>query len=360
LIYDKDIMNNLSKIFLIIFIISLFSCLSTGNIRKLAGKEINLNQDLFITINSLSYDLPSVYINGRYSTPVRVIIKDGKRTEDRSGVLTELKILVNNSGDIDYKYSELNILDMVFIDNTGEMKIVQYSPMLNNDWKNPQKTFLKGKKINEIIYFIHDKGSIPVALTVDRVNHILLTDETNPKYNEIMSFLKKHLNIQKMLTMAQFCTFEEIDVFRKENNIDINDSNRQGLDLLYTGILSGNDSVVIGAINNGSDLHKKIFYNHLDIIEPIHAAFLVNNRNAIKALINAGVDINQLAVGDNSPAVIAVRSNNVGSLKLLTEFGVDLTKLMIPMNWSPAIPALKFAKDRKMDEMVQFLENLEN
>jgi len=353
-------MNTLSKLYFLVIAFFFFSCLSTGDTQKFTDKKLSLNQDLIITIKSVRANLQSVNINGKRFAARSIIFDfDNEKMTSGSGEITELKISINNSSDIDYDYSELEALDMVFINSIGKFKFIQYSPKTNFDMKSPQKKFHKNRKINETLYFIHNPEDVPIAITVNRLDHVLFTDETNPKYNNIMLFLKKHSNIERMLTLAQSSTFEAIDIFRKENDIEIDASNRQGLNLLYIGILSGNDSIVLGAINNGCDLYKKISYSHYGLIEPIHAAFLANNRNAIEALLNAGVEINQLGAGNNSPAVIAVRSNNVEALKLLTEFGVDLTRLMIPMNMSPAIPALKFAKDRKRNEMVQYLESLE-
>jgi hypothetical protein len=325
--------------------------LSTAKTLKLTTNELSLNEDLNITINSLRDGLSSVSVNGKTFEPI-----------DKSKVITELKISINNLSDIDYEYSDLMALEMVFVNNFGDMVFIQYAVMVDFDRAGPKKMFPQGRIVNETLCFNHDKENIPVAITVNRSNYIILTEETDSKYIEILAFLKKNSNIQIMLTRAQFSSFEEIDVFRKENGIDIDDSNRQGLNLLYIGILSKNDSIVNGAIKNGCDLNKKISYSYYGLIEPIHVAFLTDNRNAIDALVNAGVDINQLSVSveRNSPAVLAVRSNNVEALKLLTKYGVDLTKLMIPMNWSPAIPALKFAKDRNMNEMVQYLESLES
>ncbi|MDR2941346.1 MAG: ankyrin repeat domain-containing protein [Treponema sp.] len=338
-------------ILLIIYVIGLLlltSCVSASQTDtiKLTNNKLKIYENLIVNINLLRYDLSSVKIDGNNYSPA-----------DKSKVMTELKISIDNSSEKDYEYSELMAVEMVFINKSGDMKLTQHVFILYGN-TNPDKIFPKGQISKETLCFIHNKGDIPVAITINRANHIMFINEENPNYTDVTAFLTKHLNIQVMLTLASFTSFEKIDAFRKENGLDIDDSNKQGLTLLHIGILSKNDSVVVGAIKNGCDLHKKISYN-FEEIEPIHLAFLENNRNAVKILINAGADVNQLGKGKNSPAVIAVRSNNLASLKLLKEHGVDLTKVMIPMNWRPEIPALKLAKDRNMTEIAQYLESLE-
>jgi ankyrin repeat protein len=173
--------------------------------------------------------------------------------------------------------------------------------------------------------------------------------------------LDKYVNIETMMGMAKEAPFEDIDTFRVSNGIDINDTDHNGHTLLYAAIRFQNDAVLQGAIENGADIHKEISYGYISPSEPVDFAVLSNNRNAVMALIKAGAHLNreQKNTGRDTLPVIAVRSGNVPALKLITEFSdIDLTGLMIPMSWSPAIPALKFARDRKMTEMVQYLESL--
>jgi hypothetical protein len=170
---------------------------------------------------------------------------------------------------------------------------------------------------------------------------------------EITAFPEKTTAIQIMLARVPFSFFEEIDAFRNANGIGIDDANRQGINLLYSGILFKNGSVMKGAIENGADLHKKRERGYSDVIEPIHAAFLANNRNAVETLINAGIklDIN-LGAGKDSLAGDAI--------KLLAEYGVHFKGLTVPMNWGMTLSVLKFSQDRKMNEMVQLLDDLES
>jgi hypothetical protein len=332
----------------VIFLLSvfLFSCVSTRLTQIFSSREINLNENLNVNIRSLRSNLSVIRVNNRLYSPT-----------DNSNVITELRVSIINSGEKDYNHLELSALEMVFLDNFGQMNFVPY------DWRNSiilgeQKPFTRNSRVNESIYFVNAKGSVPVAITTNRINHILLIDDTNSNYNEVMAFINLHLNIQNMLTMAQFISFEVINNYRKENNIDINASNIKGINLLLAGIMSKNDSVVTGAIRNGCDIHKKITHLLYGEIEPIHLAFLFNYRYAINALVNAGVNLNQLSTENNSPAIVAVRSNNVEALKLLSEYGVDLKTLMIPMSMSRPISAISYARGRNMTEIVQYLESL--
>jgi hypothetical protein len=352
-------MNALIKLSFLLLVLSVFSCLSTKNAWKANGNEASLNQNLAVIVNSFESNLSKVFVDGSWYEPASIKKGDGNvPIKETSKVITEMEIIIINSGDVDYEYSELKALEMVFIDEVGNMKTVKYATIGIFGTGKQQKKFFKNKKIKEELHFIHEKTEIPVALTINRSNRILFIDENNPKYNEIVSFLDKLKNVEIMLARAPSSTFDEIDIFIKQNNISIDDTNHQGLNLLYIGILSRNDTLVNGAIKNGCDLHKKVSYGYFDVVEPIHFAFMENNRNAVKALLNAGVNIKLISEGNNFVAVNAIRENKVEILKLLTEFGVDLSKVKVPMNWSPAISPLKFAKDRKMTEMVQYLESL--
>jgi hypothetical protein len=280
---------------------------------------------------------------------------------DKTRVITELMLEIDNSGDTDYEYRELLALEVVFMDGNGDMDFTRNAAMFDYSLSTPKEGFSAGGIGHETLYFLHNKGETPVALTANRANYVLLTDEADPVNPEVTAFLKKTQAIEVMLARVPSRSFEEIDAFRKANGINIDDTNRQGINLLHGGILSKNDSVVQGAIENGADLHKKVTHGFSDVVEPIHVAFLANNRNAVEALMNAGVklDIN-LGAGKDSLAVAAVRANNIDAVKLLAEYGVPFKGLMIPMNWGVTLSALKFSQDRKMTEMVHYLEGLES
>jgi hypothetical protein len=323
-----------------------------GNYKKLPLNEINLNENLLISIYAFRSDTFTANINGKNYT-----------ASDESRLLTEVKITMRNTGDKECELTDLNTLEMVYIKNSGEFKFTPQAIRLEQiDKKSPGKIPIK-RVFYETICFTHEKGDIPVALTANRTNHILLIDNSNSKYNEIVSFLNSQSKIPEMMTLAQTDSFETVNNFRIENNIDINAAGRNGLNLLYIGILFKNDSVVTGAISNGIDLHKKTRYSIYGEIEPIHVALMTHNRYAIEALLKAGVDIKNFnsTIGNDSPAGLAIRSNNLEAVKLLTEYGVDLKSLTIPMRrgfGTIFITALEFARNRNMTEMVQYLESL--
>jgi hypothetical protein len=314
----------------------------------LEGKSVRLADSLTVEIKSVKAGLSSVYEEGKTFSPM-----------DKSKVLAKVTVAINNASGSDYNYGELTRLEMAF-SGAGNIHFAQRAILLTG-LPSSAKVFGKNTVTNETLYFTHDKRWVPVAMTVDRLERTLLVDEADADYVTVTANLDKYANIEIMMSMVKEETpFEEIDAFRVSNGIDINDEDHNGYSLLHTAIKFHHDAVLFGAIENHADIHQAIAYGYNASIEPVDFAVLSDNRNAVAALIKAGANLNreQKNTGDSLP-VIAVRSDNVPALKLIKEFSnIDLTSLMIPMNWSPAIPALKFARDRKLTEMAAYLESL--
>lgn len=250
---------------------------------------------------------------------------------------------------------------MVLVNKAGEVEFASWTRPLDftevPSPKNQKGPILPGQSGSDSLYFIHSKCFVPAAFVSDRVEKAILLKSDDPRNVRLNIALDKASAMQTALQMASVFQFEEVRNFMSSNGLDINAVNRNGVSLLYAGILSKNDSVVDGTLKHGADIHSVVMMS-IHPIEPIHAAFLANNKFAIQALLAAGASLTDKPKEGDEPAVLAARENNVEALKTLVEFGLDIKGVMIPMNWSPAIPITKFAQRPGYEAMLDYLNSL--
>jgi hypothetical protein len=276
-------------------------------------------------------------------------------------VICSVKIDVRNDGEDEYKSQELQSVEMVLVNKDGEVEYSPWTKPIDFSEKpsatNQQGPIYPGQSVSNTLYFVHSKGYVPAAFVSNRVEQLILLKGDDPRNEKLKAALAKASAIQTALQMASIMPFDVVSDFMTANGLDINYSNRNGISLLYAGIFSANDSVVEGAIRQGADIHSVIMMS-IYPIEPIHAAVLANNKFAIRALLAAGASLTAKPKDGDEPAVLAARENNVDALKTLVEFGIDIKSVMIPMNWSPAIPITKFAQRPGYQAMLEYLNSL--
>jgi ankyrin repeat protein len=184
----------------------------------------------------------------------------------------------------------------------------------------------------------------------------MIAPETDPSYAKIDEYVKHQEAVQMIFTLSGFMNYNIVKEMLDKNGIDINEKNYNGLTLLYAAIFSKNDSLLTGLIKDGADLYVTAYYMTFYKVVPLHMAVFTLNEFAVDELVKAGVSLNYKAEGIEEPAVMAVRLGLSKAVKLLMDRGVDFTTLMIPMANTGPIPALKFATDRKLTEIVALIE----
>jgi hypothetical protein len=324
----------------------LCSCLSLETIKVKDGFLPVSGEDLTITVNSVLDNRTSVYKNSSVFRPFNM-----------TQVICIVSVSVLNSTDADARLESLSGVEAVFVDDEGRLFFASHSPLVDREFS--PAVFKKGAAEPAELFFVHDKGLRAAAVTSGRTRYVLTLPESDAQYKTVVRELEKQPEILRLFDLARTEDFETLDILRKEKDIAIDAGNQQGFTLLYIGILSGNDSVIEGALKNGADVRKTAFLNNI-LIEPIHAAVMMNNKFAIKALLDAGCSLTAETPGffGGSPAIAAIKTGNLEALKTLTELGVDLTKERRE-NSIGGISALSYAQNLGYTGIVEYLRSLQ-
>jgi hypothetical protein len=340
---------NLTRYLRVYFPLSivLASCSSLGSINVEDGR-LPVSNGLEVVITSYADNRSSVSKDGKIFAPY-----------DKDKVICVVNVNVNNSTGTDLHIKELDGIEAVFIDAEGKLVFARSAPLIDFDSSHKDVTFKGGVSQNGILYFVHDKGIDVVAITNERLQYVLLMPENDPSYGTVVTELEKYPKILELFDLAQVADFNTVNTFRLKNNLDIDAENIQGLTLLYVGILSGNNSIVEGAVANGANIYKQTFLGMRNVA-PIHAAVMINNKYAIKVLLDNGCDINKETDGfwGASPVITAIEAGNLDALKTLAELGVDVNQAR-KRNTMGSISALSYARNLKQTEIVEYLESLQ-
>jgi hypothetical protein len=331
---------------LILLLGSLNSCaLMPPPVQSVENGNMIISSGVEIDIHSYREGLHSIVANGTAFSP-----------SDSKNVICTVSATIINSTNNNITIGVLNPVEMAFIGEDGKLVFRNNSHLFN---AAPAPVIIeKGSTRQENLYYVYNKGLVPVAITVERTRYALLLNQDDALYTAAINELKKQNEVPKMFELAVKGDFKIVDEFRNKFNIDIDAENIQGFTLLYVGIINSNNSVVDGAIKNGADVHHNAVISR-NLVEPIHAAVITNNKYAIQALIAAGCDINK-EIDDYygvSPAIAAVEVGNVDALKTLVSMGVDV-KNARRRNGMGSIGALSYARNLKKTEVVKYLESL--
>ena len=165
----------------------------------------------------------------------------------------------------------------------------------------------------------------------------------------LTAYLQELSNIENIVLISQFATFEKINEFSKRYNIPLSCHNYKGISPLITAVIAGNTDAVKGLLALGINVNEKAYYL-LTEVEPIHIAAIAGQ---VEILEN-GADINKKTENGETPIVFAIRADNLAAVKKLVELGVDISKVEIPMAWSSPITPLKYAQNRGLKELAEY------
>lgn len=289
------------------------------------------------------------------------LIKDGMiySPKDNSDAFYLVNTKIENTASKNLSADAFLNIETVSINNEGKIIVTPFKPMAEDMVKLYTNPLKGGEQRKQGLYFIHEKGYKTAALVYNREQYVLLLPEKDPNYGKVREELNKFPEVKNLLVMAVTEDFDEVNSQRLNKGIDIDADNIQGLTLLYAGIMSKNDSVVEGAIQNGANV-RKIAVIGDNIIEPIHAAAVNNNLYAINALLDAGADINADTGGYSgvNPIIFAIEQGSLEGVKTLVSLGADVTKAR-RKNGLGSISALHYARNLKQTEIAEYLQSLE-
>lgn len=354
----KKIIITLKKLIVCSIILALFSCLTTygSSTMEVPLEPLNINENAFINIKAIHENQSSIRENGYNFKP---------NDEDSTICVIDLQFTNNSEITIDNKIK--NNLELLVIDSNGNSNFIPFTVPTNFSattfedlTKELEKSdILPGVTEKQQFYFIHKKEYKVAALVYSRKNVLNLLQEEDPQYQLVNTALTRETVIENTFAMAQIMQYEVLSKYITENNLDINVQNKNGINLLFTALAAENNSVAIGIIEEGIDIKQTVNWKYHKV-EAIHMAVLFGNTKVIDALLSAGATLHDGGETIDEPAELCVRSNNLKSLKLLVEnYNLDIKDLKITMNWSGDISAIKFAKDRGHDQMVQYLESFQ-
>jgi hypothetical protein len=314
-----------------LFVLAVFSCTSSGSV---TDGRIEMMDSVDVTVLSFKDGLKSINHQKKIYTPT-----------EKDRVICAVDVQISNPGN--QRLGNFDSLELVTVSKSGNVDFAGNSRFIDAAEDGLEAT----------LYFIHDKNLKAAAVMIDRNDYIILLAEKDQQYGAVAGELKKQPLVRELLGQAADEKFEVINKTRLENKIEIDAEDSLGQTLLFIGILSGNDSVVAGSIQNGAGLHKRALTANGRLIEPIHAAVMVNNKFAIQTLIAAGCDLNQ-EVNGYSPVFAALDAENLDAIKTLRELGVDLAnaRMRTPRG---GISALNYAKNRRLDSIARYLQGLQ-
>ena len=169
----------------------------------------------------------------------------------------------------------------------------------------------------------------------------------------LTAYLQELSNIENIVLISQFATFEKINEFSKRYNIPLSCHNYKGISPLITAVIAGNTDAVKGLLALGINVNEKAYYL-LTEVEPIHIAAIAGQVEILDILAKNGADINKKTENGETPIVFAIRADNLAAVKKLVELGVDISKVEIPMAWSSPITPLKYAQNRGLKELAEY------
>ncbi|WP_304244357.1 hypothetical protein [Gracilinema caldarium] len=339
---------------LAILMIAVSSCttLDTGY-KTPIGMELTIAGGLKGVIVSMSPNRTYITYNGKTFRPLNSNL-----------LIAEIVMEISNESDAPIPYSELSSLELMTMDQHDQFAFATWSRPFDSDERIDLKSLndLKPKMVptgettKEIFYFTYPKEAKPVGLSSKRKEFINFMDETNLHYEAVNKQMERSKVLESLTLLSSYLPYPEIKTVMDINNISLEEKNFNGLTLLYIGILSHNDSVLLGALNDGADFNSPAQYSIFKIL-PIHAAVLSTNKTAIDTFLARGCSLTESSVDSDSPAALAVRVNNPRAVQFLIDnYGIDYRNIKLKMNWSPAISAYKFAKMNNMQEIVHILE----
>jgi hypothetical protein len=107
-----------------------------------------------------------------------------------------------------------------------------------------------------------------------------------------------------------------------------------------------NPDQLIDLINNGMDINTPIVGDGTPLIIAVRS----NNRPMVEALIEYGADVNQSALGDGNPLIVAAQNNRLDLAQILVQQGADVNAIVS----SDETPLIQASWNGHKD-MVEFL-----
>lgn len=348
-----------SKILIVsIFIVLMSSCLTIGSSKvELTDNELKINDEVDVVIDKILVNKKSITVNGETYTP-----------KHKSDVISEVSVTITNNSNESISSLIKNELELLIINDRDITKFSESSTPKNNSSIELEAMFGRNMSQNElkpghsrkfVLYFTYSKNFKPAAIVASRINSLSFLSTDDPQQKILDKIISKSRSIENLFIQSQSASYSIISEMIVENELDLDVKNRFGINLLHLGLVYGNNSIIEGLIKDGIDTNLTTYWNG-NKVKPIHLAVITKNKFAIDLLIESGEDINESAKGMDSPAVAAVRNNDVEALKLLNDYGVDIKNLMIPMAWGPEdeISILTFCVKNEYSKIVEYIKSL--
>ncbi len=172
--------------------------------------------------------------------------------------------------------------------------------------------------------FVYDKNVKPAFISVNRTSFIdlfLMKDTT-----AVMDALNHHAQVEKLTHFASSKSFDEISSAMQSSGVTIDETDSKNYTMLISAIAFHNNDLVDALARHGADIFKEVVIQGYTIT-PIHAAVLSCNGYAVDYLLAKGSVLEDGS--GNSPASIAVKTQNKEALEFLKDRGYDFSLLKI-------------------------------
>lgn len=298
-------------------LILFFSCTSV------AVKDIqtfSAEQDVSISLQSFRYDLKRIKKDENMFVP----IKKGQR-------ILESDFLFVNDGSSFFEPLDDAVIELVCVSGEGVITFFPAEdPFAVQHERLTYKAVREKKPVDPYsgaqrsYCFVYDKTVKPAFISVNRTSFIdlFLLKDSAP----VLEQLVHHSHIEKIVASASSSDFNTINSLMQSSGVSIDETDSKNWTMLISAIASHNNSLFDSLVLHGADIFKETLIQGYTVT-PLHAAVLACNTHASDFLLSMGAVLEDGS--GNSPASLAVKTQNIESLEFLKNRGYDFSELKI-------------------------------
>lgn len=327
-----------------------FSCTS---ITVKETQNYSTGEDVSITLDAYSYNLQRVKKDKSQFVPIK-----------KNQKILEAHFTFNNSGSLPFEPLDDSVIELVCVSPSGSISFspaedpfaIHFAPVTYKAVRE-KKSVDQYSEGQRAYCFVYEKNLKPSFISVNRTSFIdlYLIKDTSL----ILETLHHHAQVEKLVKAASFMNYDEIAGVMEKSGVTVDETDSKNWTMLISAIASHNNNLFDSLVLHGADIFKETIIQGYSIT-PIHAAVLACNAHAADFLLSKGAVLEDLS--GNSPASLAVKTQNIESLEFLKNRGYDFSQLKIRDDvfidkfFTPQI----YAKRNSYNEVEDFFASLSN
>lgn len=336
-------------VFIVLLCVSFLSC-KTITIQE--SQSVSISEGVVFTINTYMYNLKKVNKDNKRLVPIQ--------SDQR---IFSSSFQIDNNSQESFEPLFDSVIELAVCSPDGDLHFYKAEDPFSLETNKVtlksiavKKPVGPGSTAMRDLYFVYDKEDKPVFITVNRTE--ILDLDFIKDSSEFKKMVGHHTRVEELVAMAQTMSFEDLSLFMSEHTIDIDETDSRNYTMLFSSIVFHNNTTFDALLLRGADYKKEVIIEGFTV-NPLFAAVLSCNQYALDVLLSKGLILEDLS--GNSPAALAVKTQNLQALYFLKDRDFDFSVLKVRDDvftdklFSPAM----YAKRNSYKDIELFFSSLE-